>query len=229
MERKITIAIDGYSSCGKSTMAKQLAEKLNYLFVDSGAMYRAVTLYLLEHKVRIDDISAVEHALNDIEIKFIENTASGKFETFLNGKNVEQKIRKPEVSNWVSPVSTIKAVREKLVAIQKSLGTQGGIVMDGRDIGTVVFPNAELKIFMTASAEVRAARRLNELKQKGIESTFEEVLQNLQTRDDIDSNRKESPLTRADDAIVLDNSILTEAEQLDLVYDWALQKIKLKN
>lgn len=229
MERKITIAIDGYSSCGKSTMAKQLAEKLNYLFVDSGAMYRAVTLYLLEHKVRIDDISAVEHALNDIEIKFIENTASGKFETFLNGKNVEQKIRKPEVSNWVSSVSTIKAVREKLVAIQKSLGTQGGIVMDGRDIGTVVFPNAELKIFMTASAEVRAARRLNELKQKGIESTFEEVLQNLQTRDDIDSNRKESPLTRADDAIVLDNSILTEAEQLDLVYDWALQKIKLKN
>jgi cytidylate kinase len=222
---KIIIAIDGHSSCGKSTLSKQLAKKLKYNYIDTGAMYRAVTLYALRNKL-IDnkqvDKNALINALPNINISFVYNEKDEKSDTLLNGENVENEIRNIAVSENVSPVATIKEVRQTMVALQQKMGTQKGIVMDGRDIGTVVFPKAELKIFMTASDKVRAQRRYDELFAKGIEVSFNDVLQNIKERDQIDSNREESPLQKAPDALVLDNSCLTREEQLD----WVLQKVK---
>lgn len=209
--RKITIAIDGHSSCGKSTMAKDLARKIGYIYVDTGAMYRAVTLYALRNGM-LDDKESLEQALGDIKITFRLNEES-RPETYLNGENVEREIRSIEVSNHVSPIATLPFVRKFLVAQQQAMGTEKGIVMDGRDIGTVVFPDAELKIFVTASAEVRAQRRYDELKAKGQEASYEEILKNVVERDYIDSHREVSPLRKADDAIELDNSLMTIAQQ----------------
>lgn len=209
--RKITIAIDGHSSCGKSTMAKDLARKIGYIYVDTGAMYRAVTLYALRNGM-LDDKESLEQALGDIKITFRLNEES-RPETYLNGENVEREIRSIEVSNHVSPIATLPFVRKFLVAQQQAMGTEKGIVMDGRDIGTVVFPDAELKIFVTASAEVRAQRRYDELKAKGQEASYEEILKNVVERDYIDSHREVSPLRKADDAIELDNSHMTIAQQ----------------
>lgn len=209
--RKITIAIDGHSSCGKSTMAKDLARKIGYIYVDTGAMYRAVTLYALRNGM-LDDKEALEHALGDIKITFRLNEDS-RPETYLNGENVEREIRSIEVSNHVSPIATLPFVRKFLVAQQQAMGTEKGIVMDGRDIGTVVFPDAELKIFVTASTEVRAQRRYDELKAKGQEASYDEILKNVVERDYIDSHREVSPLRKADDAIELDNSHMTIAQQ----------------
>lgn len=215
--KKLTIAIDGFSSCGKSTLAKALAEKLDYVFIDSGAMYRAVTLFALrngfvdEHGIATDDLL---EALPSIEISFELNSDSKKPHLILNGRDVETEIRSTKVAAHVSKIAAIKAVREKLVAQQRALGKKGGVVMDGRDIGSVVFPNAELKLFLTAQAEIRAQRRFQELQEKGISVTLEEVIHNLEERDRIDSTRAESPLTQTEDAIVIDNSHLTPAEQL---------------
>lgn len=209
--RKITIAIDGHSSCGKSTMAKDLARKIGYIYVDTGAMYRAVTLYALRNGM-LDDKESLEQALGDIKITFRLNEES-RPETYLNGENVEREIRSIEVSNHVSPIATLPFVRKFLVAQQQAMGTEKGIVMDGRDIGTVVFPDAELKIFVTASAEVRAQRRYDELKAKGQEAFYDEILKNVVERDYIDSHREVSPLRKADDAIELDNSHMTIAQQ----------------
>jgi len=211
----ITIAVDGFAACGKSTLAKGLAKALGYIYVDSGAMYRAVTLYFLNNHIRIEDGDAVANSLANINIDF-KNIEGGNH-TFLNGKDVENEIREMSVSNYVSPVSTISAVRRFLVACQKEMGKMKGIVMDGRDIGTVVFPNAELKLFMTASADVRTKRRLLELQSKGVyDFNYEVVQQNLLDRDHIDSTRADSPLKQAADAIVIDNSTLNTAEQLAL-------------
>lgn len=209
--KKITIAIDGHSSCGKSTMAKELAKRIGYIYVDTGAMYRAVTLFALRNGM-LDDSEALERALGDIKITFRLN-ADGRPETYLNGENVEKEIRSLEVSSHVSPIATLPFVRTFLVAQQQAMGKEKGIVMDGRDIGTVVFPDAELKIFLTASAEVRAQRRYDELKAKGQEASYEDILKNVVERDYIDSHREVSPLRKADDAIELDNSNMTIAEQ----------------
>ena len=225
MSRKIIIAIDGYSSCGKSTLAQALASRLNYIYVDSGAMYRAVTLYFLENSIHLDDEEAVHDALQDITITFLYEPGEIRSSTYLNGENVEAKIRDVAVTKNVSPVSTLKAVRKALVKQQQSIGNNRGIVMDGRDIGTVVFPDAELKIFMTADFEVRVRRRYVELREKGMNVDLEYVRENLRERDRIDSTREESPLKKAPDAVILDNSFLTEQEQLELVYKMALQKI----
>lgn len=215
--KKITIAIDGHSSCGKSTVAKDLAKQLGYSYIDTGAMYRAVTLYALRNGFiqdgKVDEEKLVAH-LSEISIRFKYNAEAKKNETFLNGERVEDEIRELTVSNNVSPVATIKLVRKAMVELQQEMGREKGIVMDGRDIGTVVFPNAELKLFMTASDQVRAQRRFDELSAKGSAVTFEEVIQNIRERDHIDSTRKESPLRQADDAVVLDNSNLTCKEQL---------------
>lgn len=221
---KIIIAIDGHSSCGKSTLAKQMAQKLEYVYVDSGAMYRAVTLYAIQNnyiKNGAPDTEALIAALPLINLSF-ELNADKLPEILLNGVNVEKEIRSMEVSGMVSPVSTISAVRRFLVIQQRAIATQKGVVMDGRDIGTVVFPNAELKIFLTASAEVRAQRRFDELIEKGTPASYADVLANLQERDFIDSNRDDSPLKQADDAILLDNSNLTRQEQ----FDTAMQMVK---
>ena len=227
---KINIAIDGYSSCGKSTLAKQLAKKLKYIYVDSGAMYRAVTLFALRKKFAkdgsLDEAKLVEY-LNEINISFTYNRATGNSETYLNGENVEKDIRTLEVAGVVSKVASIKEVRQKLVKLQQQLGRDRGVVMDGRDIGTVVFPDAELKIFMTASTDVRAQRRYKELTERGDKITLEEVKQNIAQRDDIDTNRAEDPLRKADDAIILDNTILSMDEQFDIAYEWA--EIKVAN
>ena len=213
--KKIVIAIDGHSSCGKSTMAKALARKIGYVYIDSGAMYRAATLFALRnnmiHDGRVDEDALLKH-LGDIHIEFRLN-AEGLPETYLNGENVERAIRTMEVSNAVSPVSAIPFVRKAMVAQQQAMGLKKGIVMDGRDIGTTVFPDAELKIFVTASPEVRAQRRVDELRAKGEAVDFEAVLDNVRTRDHIDQTRAESPLRQADDALLLDNSHLTPAEQ----------------
>ena len=214
--KKIVIAIDGFSSCGKSTFAKEIAARIGYVFIDTGAMYRAVTLYGLRHgAVQDGDVNEalLIAMLPEIEITFAFNSERGASDIFLNGENVEKRIRSIEVSDLVSKVSGIAAVREQLVRQQQQLGRQKGIVMDGRDIGTVVFPDAELKIYVTASPEVRAQRRLDELKAKGEVASFEEVLENVKTRDHIDMTRVESPLRKADDALELDNSHLTIAEQ----------------
>ncbi|MCA0427133.1 MAG: (d)CMP kinase [Bacteroidetes bacterium] len=211
------IAIDGYSSCGKSTLAKQLARELNYRYVDTGAMYRSVTLYLQRNQIDIHHPDLVERALSDISIRF-DIASDGQQITLLNTENVENEIRvNPRVAGSVSDVAAIPAVRRFLVKQQQEMGKDGMIIMDGRDIGTVVFPHAELKLFVTASPEVRAQRRLDELVEKGQHTTFEEVLANLSKRDHIDTTRADSPLTKADDAIELDNSKLTRQEQLEFV------------
>lgn len=213
---RIIIAIDGFSSCGKSTMAKSLARRIGYIYIDSGAMYRAVTLYCLNHNL-IDgdtvDTDALQSHMDDIHIDFRPDPVSGKTHTFLNGIDVEQEIRSMRVSDKVSPVSAIPFVRTAMVAAQQKMGEQKGIVMDGRDIGTTVFPHAELKIFVTASAETRAQRRVDELRAKGVAVDFDEVVDNINKRDHIDQTRQESPLRKADDAIPLDNSYMTIEEQ----------------
>lgn len=215
--RKITIAIDGHSSCGKSTMAKQLAKNLGYIYVDTGAMYRMVALYAMEHGLISDDNQINEAELKnqipEIGISFKFNAETGRPDAYLNGVLVEDKIRSIEVSNRVSPIAAIPFVREKMVDIQREMGKEKGIVMDGRDIGTTVFPDAELKIFVTASAEVRAQRRYKELQEKGMPADFDEILKNVQERDYIDSHREVSPLRQAEDAILLDNSNMTIDEQ----------------
>jgi len=218
--KKIVIAIDGHSSCGKSTVAKQLARKLNYIYIDSGAMYRCVTLFALENKLIINDkvnITDLLKRLNEISITFKFDAREQKNVTLLNGVNVENKIRGLEISNYVSEISTIKEVRQQMVKLQQDMGKEKRIIMDGRDIGTVVFPEAELKIFMTATPEVRARRRYDELVAKGERVNFQDVLDNVIKRDQIDSTRTESPLRMADDAILLDNSSLTRDEQLNFL------------
>lgn len=223
--KKITIAIDGHSSCGKSTMAKDLAREVGYVYVDTGAMYRCVTLYALRHGLFTDEgiqEEALRKAMPEIQITFRFNAEKGRPDTYLNGELVEDLIRSMEVSNHVSPIATLGFVREAMVAQQQQMGKDKGVVMDGRDIGTVVFPDAELKIFVTASAEVRAQRRYNELKGKGMEADYEEILKNVQERDYIDSHRAVSPLRKADDAIELDNSHMTIAEQKA----WLMEKFQ---
>ncbi len=217
---KIIIAIDGYSSCGKSTVAKELAARLGYNYIDSGAMYRAITLYFLRNNIDFKDSSEILNALADIHLSFAFNEASNKSEIQLNDENVEHYIRDMIVAEKVSEVAAIKEVRAFATAQQKKLGKKRGIVMDGRDIGTTVFPDAELKIFMTASPEVRVKRRFQELYASNPNITLEEVKHNLEMRDYIDSNREESPLRQADDAVVLDNSNLTREEQLEKVIGW---------
>ena len=217
--RKIIVAIDGYSSTGKSSFAKQIARMLGYIYVDTGAMYRAVTLYCINNnfinKNKLDVDKIIEN-LSNINIKFIFNSKTEKSETFLNDKNVENEIRDIEVSNNVSAISTIPEVRSQMVALQQKMGKDKGIVMDGRDIGTVVFPCAELKIFMTAKPEIRAMRRYNELQENGSNVTFEEIEKNIIERDYIDTHRETSPLKKADDAIVLDNSNIS----IDVQMQW---------
>ncbi len=223
--KKITIAIDGFSSCGKSTMAKDLAREIGYIYIDSGAMYRAVTLYSIENGIFTGtaiDTETLKQRINDIQISFQLNPATGRPDTYLNGVNVEDKIRSMEVSNKVSPISTLGFVRQEMVKQQQAMGERKGIVMDGRDIGTTVFPDAELKVFVTASAEIRAQRRYDELKAKGQEASYEEILANVKQRDDIDQNREVSPLRKADDALLLDNSHLTIEEQRD----WLREKFQ---
>lgn len=210
------IAIDGFSSCGKSTVAKALAKELNFVFVDSGAMYRAVTLYFLRHAIDLQDNVVVANALEHIQIDFVPRPDAAA-DVLLNGEDVSEEIRQMSVSEKVSEVSAIKEVRTAMVAQQQQLGSRRNIVMDGRDIGTTVFPEADLKIFMTADPEVRAIRRYKELIAKGETTTLEEVRENLAHRDHIDSTREESPLRQATDAIVLDNSTLTQEEQLKFV------------
>ncbi len=217
----ITIAIDGFSSCGKSTLAKALAQKLHYSYIDTGAMYRCVTLYALRHGF-IDNKQNIEErklitVLPLINVDFIFNAQKRTSETFLNGENVEHEIRSMEVSNTVSKVSAIHEVREKMVALQREMGKNGAVILDGRDIGTNVFPKAELKIFMTADDDIRARRRMDEYTAHGQYFTLEEVKHNLQKRDYADSHRKENPLTKAKDAIVLDNTDLTPEQQLEFV------------
>ncbi|HOY04768.1 MAG TPA: (d)CMP kinase [Saprospiraceae bacterium] len=211
--KRIIVAIDGYSSCGKSTLAKAMAKSLHYAYLDSGAMYRAVTLYFLDNQLDYNDPAVVETALPNIEIHF--ERIDGQNRTFLNGIDIERDIREMRVSEHVSPVSTISAVRRAMVHQQKSMGKRRGIVADGRDIGTVVFPDAELKIFLTADLDVRTSRRHLELAAKGIDADWHEVQRNLENRDRIDSTRADSPLTKADDAIVIDNTLLSEEQQLE--------------
>ncbi len=219
--KKITIAIDGHSSCGKSTMAKELARKVGYVYVDTGAMYRAVTLYALRHQLFAADGAVLEVALREAmpQIDIDQRLVDGKTTTFLNGENVEREIRGLEVSNHVSPIAAIPFVRTALVAQQQKMGREGGIVMDGRDIGTVVFPNAELKLFLTASPEVRAQRRFLELQEKGEQPVFEDVLRDVNERDYRDTHRQESPLSKADDAIEVDNSDMTREQQTQHILD----------
>lgn len=227
--KPIVIAIDGHSSTGKSTVAKRLAKQLEYKYVDTGAMYRAVTLFAMRNnwiqEGNVDEAKLIEN-LSAVEINFEYNPEAGTNDVILNDENVEKQIRAMEVSGNVSSVAKIDEVREKLVQIQKQLGEEKGIVMDGRDIGSVVFPEAELKIFMTASADIRAQRRYNELKEKGENINFEEVLKNVQHRDDIDSNRKNSPLIQSEDAIKIDNSNLSQEEQFEKILNLAKERIK---
>lgn len=221
--KKITIAIDGFSSCGKSTMAKDLAKEIGYIYIDSGAMYRAATLYCIENNLFLEDgnvnTKELEKQIDNIHISFQLNTQTNRPDTYLNGINVEDKIRTMEVSSKVSPVSAVGFVREAMVAAQQKMGEAKGIVMDGRDIGTTVFPNAELKIFVTASAQIRAQRRFDELKEKGQQADFNEILENVESRDYIDQHREVSPLKQADDAILLDNSHMSIAEQKQWLMD----------
>lgn len=229
MEKKIIIAIDGHSSCGKSTMAKDLARRIGYVYVDTGAMYRSVTLYALRHGLFNPDgtvkADLLHEQMPEISISFKFNPETGRPDTYLNGELVEKDIRSLEVSNHVSPIAAIPFVRADMVAQQQRMGQEKGIVMDGRDIGTTVFPDAELKIFVTASAEVRAQRRFDELKAKGMPADYEDILRNVQERDYIDSHREVSPLRQAADALVLDNSHMTIAEQNDWLMERFAEKI----
>ena len=223
--KKITIAIDGYSSCGKSTMAKDLAKEVGYIYIDSGAMYRAVTFYCIENKIfngNIINEEKLHKEMERIQISFRINPETGKPNTYLNGQNIEEKIRTMEVSNKVSPISALGFVRQALVTQQQLMGKNKGIVMDGRDIGTTVFPDAELKIFVTASPEVRAQRRYDELKSKGQAVDFDEILANVKQRDYIDQHREVSPLRKAADALLLDNTHLTITQQKE----WLLEQFK---
>lgn len=223
-QKKITIAIDGFSACGKSTLAKDLAKRLAYVFIDSGAMYRAAALYCLKHQLIQDgklDTVGIDNQLSQMDIHF--ETVSSESHIFLNGQDVSNEIREPKVAEVVSIVAAYKPIREKLVQAQQEMGAKGGIVMDGRDIGSVVFPHAELKIFVTADPEIRVQRRLSEMLAKGVHTSIEEIRQNLAERDHLDSTREESPLIQVADAIVLDNSHLTKEEQLD----WVLDKVAL--
>ena len=229
---RISIAIDGYSSCGKSTLAKQLARQLNYNYLDTGAMYRAVTLYAINNGFFKDDLLYVDQlvgSLGDIELHFEVNPQSGKSEIYLNGKNVEGVIRSLEVAAKVSEVSAVKEVRTKLHILQTAIGSRKAVVMDGRDIGTVVMPDAELKIFLTADNDIRVQRRYAELRAQGKDVSQAEIAENLKHRDYIDANRVEDHLRRADDARVLDNSDLNEAEQLRIALDWAREAMESKN
>jgi len=225
-KKKIIIAIDGLSGCGKSSTAKAVAKSLGYVFIDSGAMYRAVTLYFIQNKIDFNDVAAVEVALSKIQISFRFNQEIQKSETFLNQQNVEEEIRKLYVADKVSQVAAIKPVRQAMVRQQQEMGKQKGVVMDGRDIGSVVFPDAELKLFMSATAEVRAARRQAELAAKGQDVSVEEIIKNLQERDRIDSSRAESPLIKVPDAIEIDTSTLQFEEQVEKVLNLAAEKIK---
>ncbi|WP_339609102.1 (d)CMP kinase [uncultured Roseivirga sp.] len=224
--KKINIAIDGFSGCGKSSTAKEVAKRLAYKFIDSGAMYRAVTLYMLQNKVDIKDDAQVSNALNAISIDFRHNPQTGKSETFLNNVYVEEEIRKMYVSEFVSPVAAIKAVRVAMVAQQQEMGKNRGVVMDGRDIASVVFPDAELKIFMKASDEARAKRRQAELDEKGEKASLEEIVTNFRERDLQDSTRKESPLIQVPEAIVIDTSDMEFEEQVNKVLTLAKEKIE---
>ncbi|PKP11196.1 MAG: cytidylate kinase [Bacteroidetes bacterium HGW-Bacteroidetes-3] len=227
--KNITIAIDGFSSTGKSTIAKELANKLKYVYVDSGAMYRAVTLYAMQHNLISEEIFLKEKLINElanINLGFKFNPDLGFAEIYLNGVNVEAEIRNMKVSRLVSKVAEVPEVRKKLVEQQQKMGMHKGVVMDGRDIGTVVFPSAELKIFMTASAEKRAKRRFDEFVARGEQVTFEETLKNVEYRDHIDTTREDSPLVKANDAIEIDNSTLTRKEQFEKVYKLAIEIIE---
>ncbi len=229
MTKKITIAIDGFSSTGKSTVAKQLAKELGYVYVDTGAMYRAVALYAMNNSMITEnsfDTEALIKKLPSVDLKFIFDENLGFAAIYLNGENVEEQIRKMDVSNNVSKVASVSAVREKLVSLQKIMGEEKGIVMDGRDIGTVVFPNAELKLFMTASPEERAGRRFKELEGKEEKVSYDEVLKNVVDRDHMDTTREDSPLVMAEDAIEIDNSYLTREEQFDIIFALAKEKIE---
>ena len=226
--KKITIAIDGYSSCGKSTIAKDLAHRLDYIYIDTGAMYRAVTFYLLKNNIITKDgkeVYKMEEFLDEISITFQCDPKTKKCEIFLNGENVEADIRNMLIANNVSFIASSKEVREKLVSIQRELGRSKGVVMDGRDIGTVVFPDAELKLFVTSDTEIRAKRRYNELRGKGEKVSLEDVKANLEKRDYIDSHRKESPLAQAEDAVIIDTSHLTREEQTDVAYELVLERV----
>lgn len=225
--QKIIITIDGWSSCGKSTLAKQLAKELGYIYIDSGAMYRAITLYFLRNHIDWSNIEAVKEALQEINIEFEFNSKSESSETHLNGENVEYVIRDLVVAEKVSEVASIKIVRDFAVKQQKVLGKNKGIVMDGRDIGTVVFPHAELKIFMTADNAIRVERRFKELYEKNPNITVEEIKTNLEMRDYIDSHRDASPLRQAKDALILDNSNLSMKQQLDIALKWAKERMKV--
>lgn len=222
---RITIAIDGFSSCGKSTLARELARRLHYSYIDSGAMYRAITLYFIRGNVNPMDEPAVAAALKEIRIEFVPNTATGQSDILLNGENVSLLIREMVVAEKVSEVAAVPAVRHFAVAQQQAMGRRKGIVMDGRDIGTVVFPDAELKIFMTADPAIRVVRRFEELRATNPNITMEEVQANLTLRDYIDSNREESPLRQAPDARVLDNSHISREEQLDLALQWVEEAV----
>lgn len=225
---KIVIAIDGFSSCGKSTLARELAQELHYIFIDSGAMYRGVTLFALQNeciKGNVVDRGILIQLLDQIHLSFSLNPLTRKPELYLNGTNEETQIRTPEVAEFVSQVATIREVREKMVAQQREMGKNGGVVMDGRDIGSVVFPKAELKLFITATIDIRVQRRFDELQEKGITVTKEEVRANLIERDRIDSTREESPLVQTEDAVVIDNTELTRSEQLALALNLVQKKL----
>ena len=225
---KIIIAIDGYSSCGKSTLAKQLAQELNYIYIDTGAMYRAVTLYAIQNNIIIDNLLNKEKLisnLDNINVSFSYNPTLNTSETFLNGKNIEKDIRGLAVSNQVSKVARISAVRSKMVDIQRKLGKEKGLVVDGRDIGSVVFPDAALKLFMTAHHTIRAKRRFDELKAKDEEVNYEDILENIESRDNDDTSRSSNPLIQVDDAVVIDNSEITQQEQFNIALNLAKSKI----
>ena len=230
--KKITVAIDGHSSCGKSTMAKELARRVGYIYVDTGAMYRSVTLYALRRQLFQPDGSIntpeLQAQMPQIDIAFRLNAETGRPDTYLNGECVEQEIRSLEVSSHVSPIAALPFVREALVARQQQMGQGGGVIMDGRDIGTVVFPHAELKIFVTASAEVRAQRRYDELQQKGMPADYADILKNVQERDYIDSHREVSPLRQAPDALLLDNSHLTIDQQNEWLMEQFLKALSVE-
>lgn len=228
MGKKITIAIDGYSSCGKSSLAKKLAKKFNYLFIDTGAMYRAITFYALKNQIISPekfDIALLINSLSNINIVLKYDEKAEITLVFLNDEDITQEIRKPIVAQFVSKIASVKEVRQKLVELQRQQAKNGGVILDGRDIGTVVFPNAELKIFLTASEEERTRRRYEEMKQSGIETSFQEVMMNLKERDYLDTHREESPLKMADDAILLDNTHLSIEDEIQIISEIFVKKL----